>query len=105
MSEIAIVYTTFPDQESAEKVARAVVDERLAACANVLGASLALYRWEGEVASEQEIPALFKVPTARVEVLRDRIVALHPYDLPAVESWPATVGAAVTEWADAATGG
>tara|TARA_B100000678_G_scaffold67933_1_gene55759 strand:+ start:2896 stop:3213 length:318 start_codon:yes stop_codon:yes gene_type:complete len=105
MSEIAIVYTTFPDQESAEKVARAVVDQKLAACANVLGTSLAIYRWEGEVATEQEIPALFKAPVDRAEALRDRIVALHPYDLPAVESWPVTVGDEVMDWANAATGG
>lgn len=105
MNEIAIVYTTFPDRESAEQVAQAVVAERLAACANLFGEARSVYRWEDSVKSEAEFPAFFKVPAHGVEALRERIVALHPYDLPAVESWPARVSSAVAHWADAVTGG
>ncbi|MBW4329867.1 divalent-cation tolerance protein CutA [Stakelama sp. CBK3Z-3] len=102
MSEIAIVYATFPDRQSADTVAHAVVRERRAACANILGECMSVYHWEGSVQSEREVAALFKAPADAAEQLRDRIVALHPYDLPAVESWTVSVNRAVADWADAA---
>lgn len=104
MIELALLYVTFPDQETAARVAEAVIDERLAACANLLAPCVSVYRWQGEVARDREAPALFKTTPALAGKLRDRIAALHPHDLPVIEGWPVAVGAAVADWVAAETG-
>jgi periplasmic divalent cation tolerance protein len=101
--ETALLYVTFPDQDAAARVAEAVIDERLAACANLLAPCLSIYRWEGEVERSREARALFKTTPALAKKLRDRIAELHPYDLPVIESWPVGVGSAAAAWIAAAT--
>ena len=104
MSDIAIVYTTFPTSADAARIAEAVVEERLAACANILAACTSVFRWQGAVTREGEVPALFKTAPALAERLRDRIAGLHPYDLPVIEMWPAAAATAVSDWVAAETG-
>lgn len=104
MSDIAILYTTFPSQPDAERIAETVVRERLAACANLLAPCTSVFRWDGAVTREPEVPALFKTAHGIAEQLRDRIAALHPYDLPVIELWPAAAAAAVSDWVAAETG-
>ena len=90
MSEAAIVtvYATFADADEAERIARALVDERLAACANILGACRAIYRWKGAVEKGDEIAALFKTRADKAERLIARLSELHSYDVPAAMVWP-----------------
>jgi periplasmic divalent cation tolerance protein len=104
MSDIALLYVTFPNRTEAERVAEAALAERLAVCVNVLAPCLSLYRWNGEVARDEEVPALFKTVPRLVEPLRAHIEALHPYDLPVIEAWPVAAGAAVAAWVSAETG-
>lgn len=86
---IATVYAVFADDAEAERIAATVVDERLAACANILAPCLSIYRWQGAVEYAREVPALFK--TARPDALIARIAELHSYDVPAAVAWTAAI--------------
>jgi periplasmic divalent cation tolerance protein len=103
LSEVALLYTTLPGEAEARTLAEAVLAERLAACVNILAPCTSIYRWQGQVERAIEVPVLFKVPADRAEALRSRIEALHPYDLPVVESWPVATGERVAGWVDAET--
>jgi periplasmic divalent cation tolerance protein len=85
---IVTVYATFADPDEAAKVARAVVEERLAACANILAPCTSIYRWQGAVEEAQEVPALFKTPAELANRLIARIAELHSYEVPAAVAWP-----------------
>lgn len=82
------VYATFGSEEEAQRIARLLVDERLAACANILGACRSVYRWRGEVEEAQEVAALFKTRSGRAGELIARLAELHSYDVPAAVVWP-----------------
>jgi periplasmic divalent cation tolerance protein len=88
MSAIVTVYATFPSEQDAARIARALVEERFAACANILGPCRSLYRWQGAVEDAQEIAALFKTTSAGAEALIARLAELHSYDVPAAVAWP-----------------
>ena len=88
MSEIVTVYATFADADEAARVARVLVEERLAACANLLSPCRSIYRWQGAVEDAQEVPALFKTRAGLAPALIARIAELHSYDLPAAVAWP-----------------
>ncbi|HEY0131494.1 MAG TPA: divalent-cation tolerance protein CutA [Allosphingosinicella sp.] len=88
MSPIVTVYATFASDEEARRIARTLVEERLAACANILGACLSIYRWQGEVEEAEEVAALFKTRAGRAEALIARLTELHSYDVPAAVVWP-----------------
>ena len=75
---------TAPDTETASRVARALLDERLIACANLLPGVTSLYRWEGEVREEGESLVVMKTRSELVPRLIARIPELHPYELPEV---------------------
>jgi len=85
---LVVVLTTAPDREVAERLARSLVEERLVACANIVPGVASIYRWEGEVHHDSEVLLLLKSTEAATGALRDRIVELHPYDLPEVLSLP-----------------
>lgn len=103
MSDIALVHVTFAAAAEAEEIGRTMVEERLAACVNLLGPCGSIYRWEGEIETATEHRALFKTTTLLARELADRIAALHSYDLPAIEIWPAAAGDAVADWIDDST--
>ena len=88
MSEIVSVYATFGSEEDARTIARAVVEERLAACANILGPCHSIYRWQGQVEEAGEIAAIFKTRADAAARLVERIAELHSYDVPAAVVWP-----------------
>lgn len=81
---VRTVFVSAPDAETAETIGRALVDEGLAACVNVIPGMVSVYRWEGEVQREGETLMIAKTTEARMRALRDRIVQLHPYDVPEV---------------------
>ena len=79
---MVVVLTTLPDARRAEELVARLVQERVIACANIVPGLLSLYRWEGEVAREEEVLVLCKTVRSRVEALFGRITELHPYELP-----------------------
>ena len=88
MSEPLLIYTTWPDAESALAFAESAVAEGLAACANVLAPLTSVYRWKGAVERASETPMLLKTTRVRVKELEARFVQAHPYDTPAFVAWP-----------------
>lgn len=85
---VVSVYAVFANPEEAERIGRAMVEERLAACVNILGAVRSIYRWQGAIESADEVAAIFKTAHDQVDSLITRIAALHSYDEPCVASWP-----------------
>jgi periplasmic divalent cation tolerance protein len=82
------VTTTLPDQASAERLAAVLVNERLAACAQVLGPVSSTYRWQGSVEHSAECYCHLKTTVARLPALEARIRELHPYDVPELIALP-----------------
>ena len=83
-NEVLLVVTNLPDQASAERLARAVIEQRVAACANVMSPCRSLYRWKEKIEEATEIPVFMKTTLARYAALEQCIRALHPYDLPEI---------------------
>ena len=103
---LLIVFTNFPDIETARRIARLLVEERLAACVNLLPPAESIYSWKGAVEQAQEIPAILKTTAAAWPALRDRLAALHPYDVPEIIALPAADGLpAYLEWVGQGTAG
>ena len=84
MSEYRFVYVTTKDEAEAAMIGRAVVSERLAACANVLGPVRSFYWWEGQLQDDREAVLILKSRAPLIEVLVARIKALHSYAVPCV---------------------
>ncbi|HEY3449763.1 MAG TPA: divalent-cation tolerance protein CutA [Myxococcales bacterium] len=91
-ADVVVVLVTAPSAEKAAEIARAVVEERLAACVNVLPAVRSIYRWEGEVQDEAEALMVIKTRAEAFEKLRARVVSLHPYGCPEVVALPVAAG-------------
>ena len=87
-SGIVSVYVTFAKADEAARSGRAMVEERLAACVNILGEARSIYRWQGRIEDATEQAALFKTTTSCAEHLTRRVAELHSYDNPAVVVWP-----------------
>jgi len=78
------LYVTTATDADAQKLARTLVQERLVACANILGPVQSMFWWEGQVQEESEIAIVFKTQTERVDQLISRIKTLHSYECPCV---------------------
>ena len=85
---IVSVYATFGNDEEARRIGRLAVEEKLAACVNILGPCHSIYCWQGKVEEAGEVAALFKTGADRAEALIARIAVLHGYDVPAAMVWP-----------------
>jgi periplasmic divalent cation tolerance protein len=81
-SSVVAVLTTAPTAEVAERIGTALVEEKLAACANLVPGVSSVFRWEGKVSREAEVLVLLKTTAARLNELRRRLVELHPYEVP-----------------------
>lgn len=82
MTNAVLVLTTMPDDARADELARTLVDERLAACVNVLPPMISMYRWKGEVQRDSERQLAIKTTRARLTALEARLHELHPYEVP-----------------------
>lgn len=99
------VTTTLPDRAGAERVATCLVDERLAACAQVLGPVSSIYRWKGDVERATEWYCHLKTTTTRLPALEQRIRDLHPYEIPEIIALPILGGnAEYLRWIEDAVG-
>lgn len=85
---IVSIYTVFADADEAERIGRTVVEEKLAACINILGPCRSIYRWKGAIESADEVPAILKTHGWQADELVERIAALHSYDTPCIAVWP-----------------
>jgi periplasmic divalent cation tolerance protein len=91
-TRVLIVLTNLPDHDTATKLATALVEARLVACANVLAPCTSVYRWQGEVEAASEVPVLMKTTAARYAALEAAIRARHPYELPEIVAVPVERG-------------
>jgi periplasmic divalent cation tolerance protein len=89
-----VVLTTAPTLEVARNIARALVAERLAACANIIPGARSIYRWEGDLQDDAEVVLIVKTQADRCDALAARINALHPYDVAEVLVLPVVGGSA-----------
>lgn len=104
-ASVLLCLSNCPDRESAQRIARDLVERRLAACVNLLPGVESVYRWQGKVETGSEVMLLIKTVPARLPALTARIVELHPYELPeviAVESGDGLPG--YLEWIARETG-
>ncbi|WP_426701084.1 divalent-cation tolerance protein CutA [Rhodanobacter sp. Col0626] len=107
MSEtVLICYCSCPDAASARTIAEALVGERLAACVNHLPGIHSTYRWQGQLTTGSEELLLIKTSAGRFDALKNRLLELHPYELPELIAVPVEYGhAAFLDWVRAnATG-
>jgi periplasmic divalent cation tolerance protein len=81
---VCVVLMTAPNAEKAGELAHALVGERLAACVNVVPGLRSIYRWEGAVQDESELLLVAKTTADRFDALQQRVLALHPYEVPEV---------------------
>lgn len=92
-SDLRVGLCTVPDRETGLRMARTLVDERLAACVNVIGGMTSVYRWEGKRTENEEFLLIIKTSTwVSEEKLKDRILTLHPYDVPELLLLPVQYG-------------
>jgi periplasmic divalent cation tolerance protein len=92
MMEPILVFTNLPDRAAAMDLARKLVDERLAACVNVLADCTSVYRWEGRNESVNEVPVLIKTLAQHYARLEQLIKTVHPYELPEIIAVPISSG-------------
>ena len=102
--KVMMVFTNMPDQASAELLAAALVEQRVAACVNVLMPAQSVFRWKGHVESASEVPLVIKTTAERYPMLEQAILAGHPYELPEIVAVPVEQGLpAYLEWVAAET--
>lgn len=82
MGDVVVVLTTVPTGTKGEEIARTLVEERLAACVNVLAPMTSIYRWRGAVEREMEQQMIIKTTRNRLPAVQTRLAALHPYEVP-----------------------
>ncbi len=99
-----MIYVTCGSRDEAAKIARAVVGERLAACANIIDGMRSIYWWQGSVSEDDEIVLILKTTAERAGELTERVKQLHSYDVPCVVEIPLAGGnAAYLDWIVAET--
>jgi periplasmic divalent cation tolerance protein len=84
MAEALEVHVTLPNTEAARALARKLVEERLAACVNIVPGVVSIYSWEGAIHEDGEVLCLIKTSPDCFEQLRARVLELHPYEVPEV---------------------
>jgi periplasmic divalent cation tolerance protein len=92
MDDAYIVFMTAKDEAQADAIATALVEEKLAACVNIVPKLRSVYRWRGKVTRDEEVLCLAKTTAARLEALRTRVAALHSYEVPEVIAVPISQG-------------
>ena len=81
MDSIVFCYITFPNTQSAEDIAHEAIQQRLAACVNLIPGMTSYYHWEGKVEKGSEIVGIFKTSQSKFEQLKDFVATKHPYDV------------------------
>jgi len=92
MTQFVVVFITCGSEEEASKIAHALVDERLAACANMISPIRSIYRWQGKICDEREWLLVVKTRETRFQDLEKRVKSLHSYQVPEIISLPILAG-------------
>ena len=101
-SDHVVALSTAPSMDKAAEIARALVGERLAACVNLVPGVRSIYQWQGKLCDDAEVLCVIKTRRDRVDALRARLPALHPYDVPELVVLEVGAGhAPYLEWIDA----
>jgi len=101
VTEHLVVFSTVAKAEDAERIARALVEQRLAACVNVVPGLVSLYRWKGELQRDEERLLVIKTRRERYAALQQALQSLHPYELPEIVALPVEAGSpAYLAWID-----
>ena len=90
-TDICVVYVSLP-REEAHTLARGLVEQRLAACVNIVPKIESYFTWEGKVERDEESLLIIKTVQSRFEALRDYVGAAHPYELPEIIAMPVSAG-------------
>lgn len=99
-----LVFTNLPERAAAERLADLLLEQRLAACVNILAPCRSVYRWKGAVQHDEEHPMLIKTTTERYPELEKALRAGHPYELPEIVAVPVESGLpAYLDWVAAET--
>ena len=102
---VVTVYAIFADQAEAQAIGRAMVEQQLAACVNILSPCRSIYRWEGAIETASEVPALFKTTLDSADALIAAITERHSYTVPAIAVWPiAKLPESYAQWVEASVG-
>ena len=97
--EALVVLCTVPDEETATKLAETVVQNRLAACVNIIGPHKSIYEWGGKLEHDTEFLLVIKTSRQRFEALAEKVIQLHPYEVPEIIALPILAGnAAYLDW-------
>jgi len=103
---VLLVFSTFPDADTAASVTRTLVEEKLVACGNLLPRVRSIYAWEGKIQDTAEVMAVFKTTGPAYAKLEKRLLKLHPYDTPEIVALEAGAAAkAYAAWVAAAVSG
>jgi periplasmic divalent cation tolerance protein len=90
--DFVVVFVTVPNQDVAASMAKTLVEEKLVACVNILPGVRSIYAWQGKICDDSELLCVLKTRSALFPMLRDRVVALHPYEVPEVIAVPLSAG-------------
>ena len=90
--KILLALSTFPDRETAQRIANQLVTEKLAACANILPAIESIYRWKEKLETGNETLVFFKLSEDRQSAFQEKLRSLHPYEVPEIIFVPVTSG-------------
>lgn len=99
-NNLRLIYITTPTKEEARTIGRALVEQKLAACVNILDNMESIYRWEGEIKEEQECLMIAKTHYSKVKQLTQMVTDMHSYDCPSVLSITLTEHEGNNEYAD-----
>jgi periplasmic divalent cation tolerance protein len=92
MTDISVVFSTVNSKEKAESIAEALVQEHTAACVNITSELASIYRWQNKINKDKEFLMIIKTGSDKVEELIERLLELHPYELPEIVVLPVANG-------------
>lgn len=92
MTDCVIIYSTFPDELTAERIATELVQKRLVACVNIGSTIKSVFRWEEKVEYTSEVPFLAKTQHGKLTQAMEELKRLHPYEVPCIVAYPIAEG-------------
>lgn len=92
MTDISVILVTAGSEEEASRIGRALVEEKLVACVNIISRIRSIYLWQGEVCDDEEVLLILKSATSKFASIQDRIRELHSYEVPEIITFPIVQG-------------
>ncbi len=92
VEQVLLAISTFPDAETADRIAHKLIAEKFAACANIMPAVHSIYRWKDKIETAGEAIAFFKTTPDHQAAFQEKLRALHPYDVPEIVFIPVVTG-------------